>query len=173
MLGSLTLYRRLLNAHLFNRQHFETLSLSPDAPATTTPRLPTLGHALAGVLAGSTVSFIAAPVEHVKARLQVQYSANKAERLYQGPIDCTKKLLKGYGMKGLWHGLGATLIFRSFFFFWWGSYDLFTGLFQERTSLSTPCTFSPLCCTIHSRRGTNERQQSTSGQAAYQHKSSG
>lgn len=57
-------------------------------------RLPTVGHGLAGVLAGATVSFIAAPVEHIKARLQVQYAADKSNRLYSGPIDCVKKIVR-------------------------------------------------------------------------------
>jgi len=47
-------------------------------------------------MAGWTVSFIAAPVEHVKARLQIQYAADKSKRLYSGPIDCTKKLVRMY-----------------------------------------------------------------------------
>lgn len=46
---------------------------------------------MAGVMAGWTVSFIAGPVEHIKARLQVQYQADKSKRLYSGPIDCLKK----------------------------------------------------------------------------------
>ncbi len=56
--------------------------------------LPTLGHAVAGVMAGWTVSFVAAPIEHVKARLQIQYAAEKSKRLYSGPIDCTKKIVR-------------------------------------------------------------------------------
>jgi solute carrier family 25 carnitine/acylcarnitine transporter 20/29 len=30
------------------------------------------------------------------------------------------------------------LLFRTFFFFWWGSYDLFTQALQKHTTLSTP-----------------------------------
>lgn len=45
-------------------------------------------------MAGSTVSFIAGPVEHIKARLQVQYAADKRQRMYQGPIDCVKKIVR-------------------------------------------------------------------------------
>jgi solute carrier family 25 (mitochondrial carnitine/acylcarnitine transporter), member 20/29 len=30
------------------------------------------------------------------------------------------------------------MIFRSFFFFWWGSYDIFTRLLSKHTGLSTP-----------------------------------
>ena len=45
-------------------------------------------------MAGATVSFIAAPVEHIKARLQVQYAADKSKRLYSGPVDCIKKIVR-------------------------------------------------------------------------------
>lgn len=30
------------------------------------------------------------------------------------------------------------MIFRTFFFFWWGSYDVFTRWFKKNTDLSTP-----------------------------------
>ena len=43
-----------------------------------------------------------------------------------------------HGIRGIYHGLSATLLFRSFFFFWWGSYDIFTRLLTSHTSLSTP-----------------------------------
>ncbi|KAI1273748.1 carrier protein YMC2 [Xylaria sp. FL0933] len=142
MLGSLTIYRRLLAEHVF-------LPLPLPLPTTTTldsplptpndiAHLPPLGHGIAGVLAGSTVSFIAAPVEHTKARLQIQYSANKAERLYSGPLDCVRKIYGAHGVRGVYKGFAATLIFRSFFFFWWGSYDILSRLLRERTSLSAP-----------------------------------
>jgi len=81
MLGSLSVYRRVLNDNYFN----------PRQPGEAQKRLPVYGHAMAGVMAGWTVSFIAGPVEHIKARLQVQYQADKSKRLYSGPIDCLKK----------------------------------------------------------------------------------
>jgi solute carrier family 25 carnitine/acylcarnitine transporter 20/29 len=126
MLGSLTFYRKLLSNTVF------------DIQARKDKKLPAWGHGIAGMMAGSTVSFIAAPVEHVKARLQIQYSANKAERLYKGPIDAIKKIYRFHGVPGIYHGLCSTLIFRSFFFFWWGSYDLLTTYFKNNTSLSAP-----------------------------------
>ncbi|KAF2231731.1 mitochondrial carrier [Viridothelium virens] len=132
LMGSLTFYRRLLNDNVFNPKRSEVSGM------IETGKLPPIGHAAAGVMAGCTVSFIAAPVEHVKARLQVQYQPEKKKRLYSGPIDCTTKLLRGYGISGLYRGLGATLLFRSFFFFWWGTYDIFTGILTNHTSLSTP-----------------------------------
>lgn len=143
MLGSLTFYRKLLHQTLFNPNRMS--SATNDLPRRDLPldknlvhRLPTIGHAMAGVMAGATVSFVAAPVEHIKARLQIQYSSKKSERLYSGPIDCARKIYKFHGLPGIYHGLFATLLFRSFFFFWWGSYDVFTRLLSEKTNLSTP-----------------------------------
>ncbi|KAL1297359.1 hypothetical protein AAFC00_004900 [Neodothiora populina] len=138
MLGSLTLYRRLLHENVFEpiyraRAVSEAYGLPP-----AENKLPVLGHAMAGVMAGATVSFIAAPVEHIKARLQIQYAADKSKRLYAGPIDALKKIYGQHGLRGVYHGLGATLLFRGFFFFWWGSYDLFTRGLNQYTSLSTP-----------------------------------
>lgn len=48
------------------------------------------------------------------------------------------KKLRTHGIPGLYHGLCATLLFRSFFFFWWGSYDILTRLMKEKTNMSTP-----------------------------------
>ncbi|CAG8979341.1 hypothetical protein HYALB_00002466 [Hymenoscyphus albidus] len=138
MLGSLTFYRKLLHQTLFSPSRMYN---SPSAFAsvdTPSHKLPTVGHGMAGVMAGATVSFVAAPVEHIKARLQIQYSNVRSERLYQGPIDAFSKIYKFHGVRGIYHGLSATLLFRSFFFFWWGSYDLFTKLLSEKTALSTP-----------------------------------
>jgi len=129
MLGSLSVYRRVLNDNVFNPR---------SSALTEQPKLPPIGHALAGTMAGWTVSFIAAPVEHIKARLQIQYAADKSKRLYSGPIDCLTKIYRGHGVKGLYHGLSATLLFRTFFCFWWGTYDLFTRQLQKHTNLSTP-----------------------------------
>ncbi|PLB42626.1 mannosyltransferase complex subunit MNN9 [Aspergillus candidus] len=137
MLGSLTLYRRLLLENVFSRP--EIRRITPFAAYQKDPStLPSFGHGIAGIMAGTTVSFIAAPVEHVKARLQIQYAADKAGRLYSGPIDCTKKLLGTHGISGLYRGLFATILFRSFFFFWWGSYDVLTRMMRERTNMSAP-----------------------------------
>lgn len=138
MLGSLTLYRRLLNEHIFQPLRTRPTSRHLWDSDEDKKRLPVIGHAIAGMMAGWTVSLIAAPVEHVKARLQVQYQVNKTQRLYSGPIDCTRKLLKQHGIPGLWHGLSSTLLFRTFFFFWWGSYDIFTRFLQNHSNLSTP-----------------------------------
>lgn len=138
MLGSLTLYRRLLNERVIQPYRNQQLAGIWRGKEKEMAKLPVWGHGVAGMLAGWTVSFIAAPVEHVKARLQVQYSRARHERPYSGPIDCTRKIFRGHGLPGLWHGLSATLLFRTFFFFWWASYDAFTTVLQNHTNLSTP-----------------------------------
>ncbi|KAM0743534.1 hypothetical protein ACQRIT_001793 [Beauveria bassiana] len=137
MLGSLSVYRRLVAQHVFHVDVWAPGTLLPSSGSSRTA-LPSVGHGLAGILAGGTVSFIAAPVEHVKARLQIQYAANKAARLYSGPLDCVARIYRHHGVRGVYHGLGATLLFRGFFFFWWGSYDLFSRWMRQHTSLSSP-----------------------------------
>lgn len=139
MLGSLTLYRRLLQENVFSSSYLQGVTTrSTGKVMATETHLPAFGHGIAGIMAGCTVSFIAAPVEHIKARLQIQYAVDKTKRLYSGPIDCCTKILRSHGIHGLYHGLAATLLFRSFFFFWWGSYDIFTRLLSNHTSLSAP-----------------------------------
>lgn len=139
MLGSLTFYRRVLNDVIFSSPFFRGAALpSTKGVVTTKSQLPAFGHGIAGIMAGWTVSFVAAPVEHVKARLQIQYAVDNSKRPYSGPIDCCTKILRTHGFHGLYHGLAATLLFRTFFFFWWGSYDIFTRLLSNRTSLSAP-----------------------------------
>lgn len=54
MLGSLTLYRRLLLENVFRSKTRSEQSGLPQ-------KLPTIGHGVAGILSGWTVSFIAAP----------------------------------------------------------------------------------------------------------------
>lgn len=92
MLGSLTLYKRLLLENVFSNPQLRNA-----IPFTSSQQdlhnLPSFGHGIAGIMAGCTVSFIAAPVEHVKARLQIQYAADKNQRMYSGPIDCSKKIV--------------------------------------------------------------------------------
>lgn len=91
MLGSLTLYKRLLLENVFsNPQLRKSIPFTSSFDLHT---LPSVGHGIAGIMAGCTVSFIAAPVEHVKARLQIQYAADKKQRMYSGPIDCSRKIV--------------------------------------------------------------------------------
>ncbi|KAF9586215.1 hypothetical protein BGW38_008425 [Lunasporangiospora selenospora] len=115
-LGSLSIYR------LFLQDGDPNVKLTP------------FWSGVAGIGAGVTVSFIAAPIEHVKARLQVQYDAKT--KLYSGPIDCARQLVRNNGITGLWKGLVATLWFRSWFFMWWSSYEIYADQFRKHTNMS-------------------------------------
>lgn len=92
MLGSLTLYRRLLLENVFSNPNIRS-AMPFIGRQTDLNTLPSFGHGIAGIMAGTTVSFIATPVEHVKARLQIQYAAEKSKRLYSGPIDCLVRIV--------------------------------------------------------------------------------
>ncbi|KAH6609524.1 mitochondrial carrier domain [Trichoderma cornu-damae] len=140
MLGSLNVYRRLIAQHVFRVDSWApgAASGAGSGPSPEPSHLPPLGHGIAGIMAGATVSFIAAPVEHIKARLQIQYAARKSERLYSGPVDCVRKIYAHHGVRGVFHGLSATLLFRGFFFFWWASYDVLSRALRQNTHLSSP-----------------------------------
>lgn len=85
--------RAQLESHQ-TEEHFPTLSLTQ------------IG--LAGGAAGFVGGFILSPVELIKVKLQVQTEASRERRVYSGPIDCAKQILKTEGPKGLARGLGAT-----------------------------------------------------------------
>lgn len=59
-----------------------------------------------GVVGGIFTSFLAAPIEHVRIRLQTQTSSGP-EAEFKGPIDCIRKLT---AERGLMRGLSATLL---------------------------------------------------------------
>ncbi|KAF0444019.1 mitochondrial carrier [Gigaspora margarita] len=117
MLGSLHNYRLLLQGN------------------DPTVKLNVFQHTLAGAGAGITVSFVATPIEQIKARLQVQYDSTT--KLYNGPIDCARKLVRNNGIRGLWFGLAGTMAFRSFFSVFWGSYELYSRALRK-TNLNEP-----------------------------------
>lgn len=121
MLGSLHNYRRLIKHHLYDDR---ALDLK--------------GHVFAGVLAGWTVSFIAAPVEYAKVKLQIQYGKTN-----RGPVSVIKEIYSksGLGVNGLYKGLLSTLIFRTHFITWWGSYHLFTEKLNKHLSSPTLINF--------------------------------
>ena len=93
MLGSLTFYKKLLHENIFSKPELRRW-MPFSKYQTDLATLPSFGHGIAGIMAGTTVSFIAAPVEHIKARLQVQYAVDKSQRMYAGPIDCLRKLVR-------------------------------------------------------------------------------
>ena len=80
------------------------LSSSPAASAAVPPLQ---FIAVCGGIAGGANALVAAPIELVRNRLQVQYhsSADKAQALYRGPIDCIRKTVQAGGLLSLWRGM--------------------------------------------------------------------
>lgn len=63
----------------------------------------------AGAFAGVTNSVLSGPIEHVRIRLQTQ--PHGAGRLYNGPLDCIRKLSAHEGvLKGLYRGEAVTIL---------------------------------------------------------------
>lgn len=62
----------------------------------------------AGAFAGVSNAVLSGPIEHVRIRLQSQ--PHGAGRLYNGPIDCVKKLSAHQGvLRGIYRGQAVTL----------------------------------------------------------------
>ncbi|KAI9336174.1 mitochondrial carrier domain-containing protein [Obelidium mucronatum] len=112
-------------------------SRNPDRP------LRTIDQCAAGLVAGLTVSFVATPIELLKAKLQVQYNAKASAegRLYTGPVDLARKLVHNHGITAIYQGLVPCLMFRSFFWALWGSYDIFSNILKKKGYSDTATAF--------------------------------
>ncbi|EJT48906.1 hypothetical protein A1Q2_08033 [Trichosporon asahii var. asahii CBS 8904] len=62
----------------------------------------------AGAVAGVANTAVAGPVEHIRIRLQTQPAG--AEKLYNGPLDCVRKLYGQGGLPGVFKGQAATML---------------------------------------------------------------
>jgi hypothetical protein len=75
-----------------------------------------------GCWTGVVMSAVVTPMEHVKARLQVQY-AQAAQSEYRGPIHCAGKLLRDGGIPRLYTGWVATMFHRGSNWSYFGAYE--------------------------------------------------
>ncbi|EME78204.1 uncharacterized protein MYCFIDRAFT_72685 [Pseudocercospora fijiensis CIRAD86] len=88
----------------FEAQNASKLNKSP-ATLDAEPHPLSYGqYYAAGAFAGLTNTLLSAPIEHVRIRLQTQ--PHGAGRLYNGPLDCIRKL----GGAGLYRGTSVTLL---------------------------------------------------------------
>jgi len=81
-------------------------------------------------LAGWTVCSIVTPIETIKAKLQMQTSDPRT-KLFTGPIDCARKIIKHGGITQLYRALPATLLFRTSFGVMFSSYHVFNNIFRD------------------------------------------
>lgn len=64
---------------------------------------------VSGAFAGITNTVLSSPIEHVRIRLQTQ--PHGSARLYNGPLDCVRKLSAHEGvLRGLYRGTAVTLL---------------------------------------------------------------
>lgn len=92
----------------YARRLFEERNLHARGPGQ--PTTLTYGqYYTAGAFAGITNTVLSTPIEHVRIRLQTQ--PHGANRLYNGPIDCIRKLSAHNGvLSGLYRGTAVTLL---------------------------------------------------------------
>lgn len=78
--------------------------------------LPPVGHFLAGMMTGAVVSFVEGPIDLFKSQVQVQILAEKqgtprtSAHHYNNVFGCARVITKHYGLRGIYQGLGATLL---------------------------------------------------------------
>ena len=95
----------------------------------------TTDHMKGALVTGAFISVLVTPMEGVKARLQVQYSATTTttgtgtKPLYKGPIDCALKITRSHGVsKGLYRGWLPVVLARMSNYSYFGGQVFFTGL---------------------------------------------
>lgn len=82
---------------------------------------------IAGSLSGFVNGFFSCPMELIKIRLQNQ--TDSPGKLYKGPWDCIRKIIKSDGLKGLYKGLPTTLMRETpSYGAYFASYELFCKL---------------------------------------------
>lgn len=64
-------------------------------------------YLLAGALTGAVISFVEGPIDLFKSQIQVQL---KGESKYKGVFDCARQIVGTYGIRGMYQGLGPTLL---------------------------------------------------------------
>lgn len=114
-----------VNSCLFGMQGYflhRIVATSGRSLADSTP----VDVAQAAVLGGACISLLVAPMEGVKARLQVNYARKGEAGLYSGPVDCIRKLVTGpLGVRrGLYRGWVPTVLCRMSNYAYFGSYEV-------------------------------------------------
>jgi hypothetical protein len=68
-------------------------------------------HLLAGAAAGASGAIATAPMDVIKTRLQTEVSLPRDQRRYKGPITALRTIVRDEGVRGLYRGLGARLLY--------------------------------------------------------------
>ncbi|KAL8726907.1 MAG: hypothetical protein Q9166_006396 [cf. Caloplaca sp. 2 TL-2023] len=99
---------------------------------------------LSGAFAGLANSYLSGPIEHVRIRLQTQ--PHGEGRLYNGPVDCVRKLVKqGGGVGVVYRGQVVTLAREAQAYgVWFLTFEYLMRLHSERTSTPRSSIPAPL-----------------------------
>jgi solute carrier family 25 carnitine/acylcarnitine transporter 20/29 len=98
--------------------------------------------ALCGSVAGFVNSFVAAPVEGFRIRMQVQGRVDpRGDLHYRSDIDCIKKVYRHHGLAGCYRGLGITMIRESCCFStYFSTYEYLIGLMRPPGGTVADCS---------------------------------
>ncbi|CAH1964491.1 unnamed protein product [Acanthoscelides obtectus] len=84
----------------------------------------------AGAFSGIFTTLIMAPGERIKCLLQIQHGIN-APKVYDGPVDCLKKLYRQGGIQSIYRGSAATMLRAPEGTYKNGIRDVFTQLMKN------------------------------------------
>ncbi|KAK7192839.1 hypothetical protein DPSP01_012950 [Paraphaeosphaeria sporulosa] len=88
----------------------------------------------AGAFAGITNTVLSSPIEHIRIRLQTQ--PHGAARLYNGPIDCIKKLTAHEGIRGVYRGTAVTFLREANAYgAWFAAFEFMMNKDAERNNI--------------------------------------
>lgn len=82
--------------------------VAKDKPSTSLPLFQSIYSFMLGSLAGAVGAFVVYPIDLVKTRMQNQRTTAKV--LYNGYVDCFRKIVRHEGVKGLYSGLMPQMV---------------------------------------------------------------
>ncbi|KAL8677200.1 MAG: hypothetical protein Q9186_006342, partial [Xanthomendoza sp. 1 TL-2023] len=99
---------------------------------------------LSGAFAGLANSFLSGPIEHVRIRLQTQ--PHGVGKLYNGPVDCVRKLVRqGGGIAGVYRGQTVTVAREGMAYgVWFLTFEYLMRLHSDLTSTPRSSISAPL-----------------------------
>eukprot|EP01103_Thecamoeba_quadrilineata_P007521 TRINITY_DN17385_c0_g1_i1.p1 TRINITY_DN17385_c0_g1~~TRINITY_DN17385_c0_g1_i1.p1 ORF type:complete len:310 (+),score=53.22 TRINITY_DN17385_c0_g1_i1:50-979(+) len=106
----------LLGQMFFNAVQFVIFGQTRDflLQASGRKELSTQQGFIAGAITGFGVAFVESPVDLFKSQMQVQIFEEKvnptAQKRYTGVVNCAQKIWRQFGIRGVYHGLGMTLM---------------------------------------------------------------
>jgi len=130
---------------------YRDLMLPKNKRDSSTSSTVVMTNLFAGGLAGCSSTLFVYPLDMARTRLGVDLGKQKSDRQFKGPFDCIGKIYRSDGMRGLYKGLGMSLvgifIYRGLYF---GTYDSGKGevLDHEKASLFQKLLFAQVCVIV-------------------------